>query len=96
VGWTWSDEKNRINRRDHGLGFETAVLVFLDQFAVSRPDFHPDGDRWQTVGLAGTVALFVVHTWPEADPATGDEVGRIISARKATAHERRAYEDGDF
>jgi uncharacterized DUF497 family protein len=96
VRWTWQDEKNRTNKRDHGLSFETAQLVFNDELAVSRPDPHPDGDRWQTVGLAGTVFLFVVHTWPEPDPETGNETGRIISARRATTHERRAYEEGEF
>jgi uncharacterized DUF497 family protein len=39
--------------------------------------------------------LFVVHTWPEEAEA-GDEVGRIISARKATRIERKAYEEGTF
>jgi hypothetical protein len=34
------------------------------------------------------------HTWPEE--SEGEEVGRIISARKATAHERRAYEEVNF
>jgi uncharacterized protein len=94
--WVWTDEKNRTNKIDHGLGFETAKLVFDDPLALTRHDPHPDGDRWQTVGMVGTVALFVVHTWPESDEGTGDEVGRIISARKATPHERRAYEEGDF
>ncbi len=94
--WTWAKEKDRTNRRDHGLSFETAQLVFDDPYAMSRADPHPDGDRWQTVGVVGTVALFVVHTWPEPDQKTGEETGRTISARKATAHERRAYEEGDF
>lgn len=48
------------------------------------------------MGLIGHVVVFVVHTWPELDPETGEEVGRIISARKATAHERRTYEAGQF
>jgi uncharacterized DUF497 family protein len=48
------------------------------------------------VGVVETVALFVVHAWPQPDPETGKETGRIISARKATAHERRAYEEGQF
>ena len=91
--WTWTDEKHRLNQRDHGLTFKTAQMVFDDPFAVSRLDPHPDGDRWQTVGLVGPVLLFVVHTWPEQDDATGEEIGRMISARKATAHERRAYEE---
>ena len=94
--WTWRNEKNRTNKRDHGLSFETARLVFLDPLAVSRPDPHPDGDRWQTIGLAGHVVLFVVHTGPDVDAATRVETGQIISARRATTHERRAYEEGDF
>ena len=94
--WVWTDEKNRTNKRDHGLSFETAQMVCNDPLAISRFDPHPDGDRWQTVGLVGPVLLFVVHTWPEAEPATGEETGRIISARKATAHERKAYEERAF
>ena len=73
-----------------------AKLVFDDPLAMTRHDPHPDGDRWQTVGLIGGVTIFVVHTWPETRADTGEEVGRIISARKATTHERRAYEEGDF
>jgi uncharacterized protein len=61
---------------------------------VSRRDPHPDEERWQTIGLIGQINVFVVHTWPKPDPATGEETGRIISARRATSHERRAYEEG--
>ena len=96
VRWIWTAEKNRTNQRDHGLSFTTAQLVFDDPLALSRHDPHPDGDRWQTLGRAGPVTLFVVHTWPEPDPETGETTGRIISARKATAHERRAYEENKF
>jgi uncharacterized protein len=67
-----------------------------DRLAVSRPDPHLDGNRWQTIGnAAGLVILFVVHTEPVRLP-DGHEVGRIISVRKATPHERRAYEEGEF
>jgi uncharacterized protein len=78
------------------LSFETARLVFDDRLAVTRQDPHLDADRWQTVGAVGHVVLFVVHTWPDTDPVTGEETGRMISARKATAHERRAHEEGEF
>ena len=44
--------------------------------------------------MVGTQVVMVVHTWPDVDMATGEEIGRIISARKATRHERRAYEEG--
>lgn len=94
--WTWGPEKDRRNRKDHeGLSLEDGKPVLADLLALTRPDPHPDGDRWQTVGSAGGIAvLFVVHTDP-VPQEDGREVGRIISARRATSHERRAYEEGD-
>jgi uncharacterized DUF497 family protein len=38
----------------------------------------------------------VIHTWPEMNPKTGGETARIISARKATRDERKAYEEESF
>jgi len=96
VRWTWSVEKNRTNKVDHRVSFEFAVLVFDDPLALTRHDPHPDGDRWQTIGVIGRATLFVIHTGPGSEDDVGDEVGRIISARKATAHERRAYEEGEI
>jgi uncharacterized DUF497 family protein len=94
--WVWNAEKNAINKRKHRLSFETAVLVFNDPLAASRCDVYPYEERWQTIGIIGGVAVLVVHTAPGFDTRTGEEIGRIISARKATAHERRVYEKGDF
>jgi len=47
---------------------------------------------WQTIGVIGSVVVVVIHTWPQADPTIDQETGRIISARKATSHERLIYE----
>jgi uncharacterized DUF497 family protein len=96
VRWTWDRAKAAANQAKHGLSFETAVHVFDDPLHASKPDPHPDGDRWLTVGLVGPVLLLVVHTWPEAELQGDEPVGRIISARKATAHERKVYEEGSF
>ena len=93
--WTWDEEKNRRNRRVHGLSFETAALVFDDPLAASRPDHSAGEERWQTIGMIDGVIVLLVHTWPELD-SSGKEVGRIISARKATVHERKAYEEDRF
>jgi uncharacterized DUF497 family protein len=57
---------------------------------LSQPDRFPREERWQTVGVIGQITIIVVHTWPDSN----DETGRIISARKATTHERRAHEEG--
>ncbi len=62
--------------------------------AATLEDPHSDERRWRTIGMVGNQVGMVVHTWPNLDPVTGDEVGRIISARKATRHERAAYEEG--
>ena len=94
--WTWDPKKDRDNHRVHGLGFETARFVFDDPLAVSRPDPYSGEARWQTIGKIANVAVLVAHTWPDPDPDSDEEVGRIISARKATRHERKAYEEGDF
>lgn len=92
--WSWDDSKNRINRQKHGIGFETASLVFNDRMAVSIPDPHADEERWRTIGMIGNVVVIVVHT--DERPKNGVEPGRIISARKATPRERRIYEEDGF
>lgn len=89
--WTWDDAKNARNRAKHGIPFELAQEVFDDPLQWSVKDPHLDGDRWRTIGMVGAALLFVVHTDPETAP---DGVGRIISARRATPAERRAYEQG--
>ena len=91
--WEWDPNKDRANLQDHGIEFETAILVFGDPLAATVPDPHPDEERWRTMGVAGTTLIMVVHTSPEVDLETGEEVGRIISARKLTPRERRLYEE---
>jgi len=87
--FTWDENKNRINRAKHGVGFEDAKLVFFDPWTLIQKDQLVDGEqRRRTLGLAGgVVVLAVFHTWREED---GDEVIRIISTRKATSHERKS------
>ena len=96
VRWTWDENKNRSNVRKHGLSFETAALVFADPLMLQRPDPHSEEERWLTVGLVGNVVVVVSHTSPELETSAESATGRIISARKATSHERRAYEEEEF
>jgi uncharacterized protein len=94
--WTWNDDKNKANELKHGLDFETAQLVFDDPLAMSRLDSYLDEERWQIIGVIDRLIVIIVHTWPVYDSESDEEIGRIISARKATKHERRAYEEGSF
>jgi uncharacterized DUF497 family protein len=88
----WDEKKNRTNLRKHRISFEAASLVFEDSHAVSVLDsIVGDEQRWLTLGSAGGIlVLMVVHTWYER---AGEEVTRIISARKATPQERIRYEE---
>jgi len=89
--FTWDEDKNRRNLAKHKISFETARLVFEDPFHVSRLDRDVEGEeRWQTMGLIGSVVVVLVaHTYREEED---EAVIRIISARRATPHERRYYE----
>jgi len=89
--FVWDEDKNRRNLAKHKVSFETARLVFDDPRAISQMDRVVEGEeRWQTLGLAGgIVVLLVAHTYREEG---GEEIVRIISARKATATERARYD----
>jgi uncharacterized protein len=89
--FTWDENKNRANRGKHGIDFEDARLVFFDEWALTQRDREVNGEqRWRTLGLVlGTVVLAVFHTWREEGD---EEIIRIISARKATTHERKEYD----
>lgn len=91
--YEWDGNKDRANLAKHGVSFETASLVFDDPVHLSIQDRHERGEeRWQTLGLVGgVVVLLVAHTYRDD---SGEEVVRIVSARKATAHERQRYEKG--
>ena len=89
VEFTWDARKARLNRRKHGISFDTARRVFDDPHHLSTQDREVDGEpRWQTMGMVEANVLLVAHT-----AETDDEVDaiRIISARKATRTERRIY-----
>ena len=73
---------------------KTAQLIFRDPLHATREDHYSLEPRLQTIGIAGPVVLMVIHTPPEPDPTTGEEAGRIISARKADREERERYEEG--
>jgi len=88
----WDDEKNRTNFAKHGVSFELATYVFDDPLHRSVLDPCEYEERWRTIGVAKNVmTILVVHTITEIEGE--EELIRVISARLATAHERRAYEE---
>lgn len=91
--WTWDPDKDRINRQKHRISFATAIRALNDPLSVTDDDPYPWEIRLRTTGTVNDILLVVVHTEPEFDPRYNVEVGRIISARRATAHERAIYEE---
>ena len=88
----WDSKKNEINIKKHGISFEEAKLVFDDplHLAILDKRFNYFEERWITVGNISTKKIVVVAHMYFDDHE--EEVIRIISARIATASERRQYE----
>jgi uncharacterized protein len=88
----WDSRKSRANQHKHGVSFEEAQTVFLDDHAllIDDPDHRDDEARFVLLGLSSTLrALVVCHCYRE----DGDLI-RIISARKADPSERALYSRG--
>ena len=83
AGFEWHDEKEKSNRRKHGVGFEEAAQIFGGG-VLARHETHETEDRYVAIGLIRTKTLVVVFTQRR-------ENIRIISARKATSSERQRY-----
>lgn len=86
----WDPTKARKNLDKHGISFDEAASVFHDPLAATGadPDHSEGEERMVTFGLSSAGQLLVV-----AHTERGDAI-RIISARVATQHERRIYEEG--
>ncbi len=89
ISFFWDDRKNIANQKKHRVSFEGAQSVFFDENAIEYydPDHSESEDRFLMLGLSYKVRILVVsHT------LRGDETEiRVISARKATKKEQKAY-----
>jgi uncharacterized protein len=83
----WDRFKAEANRDKHGVTFGEAVDVFADPFNITEFDDANslEEDRFIVLGMSGRTLLSVVYTERE-------DVIRLISARRATARERRTYQ----
>ena len=92
VSFEWDAIKAATNLVKHGVAFELAQEVWDDPLHVILPDRVIDGEqRWHAIGVVGLVTVLVaVHTYPLLEDESHI---RIIGARRATAHERKRYEE---
>jgi uncharacterized DUF497 family protein len=85
----WDPAKARMNLTKHGVRFADAETVLFDPAALTIEDIDSaDEQRFVSVGRDATGRLLVViYAW------RGNNI-RLISARRATRREVRAYEEG--
>ena len=89
IEFAWDRRKARSNLVKHGVSFEEAQTVFLDENArlIDDPDHSAEEERFVLVGYSFQArCLIVSHCYREPD-----SVIRLISARRATAHEEEVY-----
>ena len=91
---TWNPEKADRNLRIHGVSFDMAARIFDDPNHVVTENYfiEEEGEqRYQAIGTSGGVVLLLVVFVDRSGPE--GEILHIISARKATAYEKSAYQD---
>ena len=90
MDYDWDPAKAASNLKKHGVSFEEAGSVFGDPFAYTfqDPDHSVGEQRLLTFGLSIQQRILVVSHLEH------EQGIRIISAREATAHERKTYQEG--
>jgi uncharacterized DUF497 family protein len=86
----WDERKNALNQRKHGVSFEEAKTVFVDENALLIPDpgHSEQEERFILLGLSSSLRTLVVcHCYRRRA-----DVIRLISARRADPQERKQYE----
>jgi hypothetical protein len=87
VSYEWDAAEARANYAKHGVYFADATAVLEDDFALTMRDpYCEEEERWVTMGkdALGRIVV-VVYAW------RGDSI-RLISARRGSAREKKAYE----
>ena len=89
--FVWDARKARVNTKKHGVSFDEAQTVFLDESALllGDPDHSEDENRFLLLGVSARLRLLVMcHCYRESD----SEI-RLIMARKAERNEREQYKE---
>jgi uncharacterized protein len=90
VRFTWDPKKAASNQKKHGVSFVEAVSVFADPLAAMLDDAL-DPERAILAGQSEKRRVLLVVFIEQSE-----DLIRIISARRATSHERKRYEEGDW
>lgn len=91
----WDENKAKRNLKKHKVSFEEIKTVFNDPLLITFPDeYHSQvEERFISIGLSAHHKLLLV-VFIEQKVTEETVTVRIISCRKATAMERKTYEEG--
>jgi uncharacterized protein len=84
--FAWDETKRAINLEKHGIDFVDAIEVFNDPNRIELEVVRNNEPRYQTIACVNNIILLVVYTARE-------KAKRIISAKRASKNERKAYFD---
>ncbi|OQW50699.1 MAG: hypothetical protein A4S09_17690 [Proteobacteria bacterium SG_bin7] len=90
--YEWDENKNTLNFEKHGVWFEEARTIWADPHAHEFFDVDhssSDEDRFIRVGVSSQQKTLLVVFCEK-----NEGVIRIVSARRATAQEKKQYEEG--
>ena len=85
----WDEKKVKTNLKKHGINFETAKALWLDDNCVEIHAHHPIENRNVIIGKLRDKIWTAVYTM------RGDTV-RIISVRRSRTKKARLYEEGSI
>jgi len=88
VRFTWDAAKARSNWTKHRVSFGEAATAFADPLALYLQD-EARPERGILIGQSDAARLLFAVFVEIVD----DEI-RLVSARRASAHERKRYEEG--
>lgn len=92
IRFEWDKNKAKLNKNKHKISFDEAKTVFYDKYAklIDDPDHSEEEQRFIILGLSNNLNILIVcHCY--RTKSDGNEVIRIISARKADSDERIRY-----
>lgn len=86
----WDEKKAKANLKKHKIPFEEATTVFNDPLSITIDDPDHSGKlerRYVDIGFSSKDRILVVNYTERREKI------RIISCRKASFSERKAYEE---
>jgi len=92
IVFEWDKNKDKINQQKHGVSFDEAQSVFIDELSVMKPDADHSitEKRLLIIGKSNNNRI-IIASYTER----GEKI-RLINVRKATRKERIQYEEEYF